>query len=195
MTLQRYVSKELTHFVGRGLSEEGQYSILVDSILRGGWLRHSPNTTQEPAEILERGGVSLTIDRFAPLSEVYGPQVVCFCDIPVSDLEIHMRKYSRFGLSFLKPFLIEKGANPVYYVAENSRALKWFMGEEPKGVSGYAVTRKLLFEHNVREYIDLFWKLRMGDNPPQWDTGLLVPFPEEHEKIGLLQLLLDSYVF
>ena len=34
-----------------------------------------------------------------------------------------MRKYSRFGLSFLKPFMVEKGANPVLYVAYNSKSL------------------------------------------------------------------------
>jgi hypothetical protein len=37
MISQRYVSEELTHFVGRGSSdEEEQYSILVDNILKCG---------------------------------------------------------------------------------------------------------------------------------------------------------------
>lgn len=65
-----------------------------------------------------------------PPGELYRSQVVCLCDIPVSDLEIHMRKYSPFGLSFLKPFLVEKGANPVFYIARNSKALKFFAGRE-----------------------------------------------------------------
>jgi Putative abortive phage resistance protein AbiGi, antitoxin len=52
-------------------------------------------------------------------------RVICFCDIPVTDLAIHMTKYSRFGLSFLKPFLVRKGANPVLYVANNSQALSF----------------------------------------------------------------------
>jgi hypothetical protein len=34
-----------------------------------------------------------------------------------------MTKYSRFGLSFLKPFLIGKGASPVMYVADST--LQW----------------------------------------------------------------------
>jgi hypothetical protein len=110
--LQRYISKELTHFVGRGLSEEEQYSFLVDSILKSGWLRHSPRAVVPgPTEVLQSGGVSLSIapnDPDIPPGELYKPQVVCFCDIPVSDLEIHIRKYSPFGLSFLKPFLVEK---------------------------------------------------------------------------------------
>jgi hypothetical protein len=47
-------------------------------------------------------------------------QVVCFCDIPVIDLAIHVRKYSKFGLAFKKAFLIERGACPVFYVANES---------------------------------------------------------------------------
>jgi len=44
--------------------------------------------------------------------------MVCFCDIPVRDLFVHMQKYSKFGLSFPKGFLAEKGANPVSYVVK-----------------------------------------------------------------------------
>ena len=47
-------------------------------------------------------------------------RVVCFCDIPVEDLHIHVRKYSNFGLSYLKAYLVDKGASPVFYVAKNS---------------------------------------------------------------------------
>ena len=46
--------------------------------------------------------------------------MVCFSDIPVPDLGIHMGKFSRFGLAFNKSLLIKRGANPVFYVAGNS---------------------------------------------------------------------------
>ncbi|MHB0857697.1 MAG: abortive infection system antitoxin AbiGi family protein [Anaerolineae bacterium] len=50
---------------------------------------------------------------------------MCFCDIPEDGLDIHMRKYSRFGLALTKKFLVSKGASPVFYVAESARpALK-----------------------------------------------------------------------
>jgi hypothetical protein len=45
---------------------------------------------------------------------------VYFCDIPVADFAIHTAKYSAFGLSFLKSFLIKQGANPAFYIAGDS---------------------------------------------------------------------------
>jgi len=45
---------------------------------------------------------------------------VYFCDIPTADLKIHMAKYSQFGVSFLKSFLVKKGANPAFYIAGDS---------------------------------------------------------------------------
>lgn len=112
--LQRYISKELTHFVGRGLAhKDEQYSLLV-GILTSGWLTHPPHNP------LVSGNLSVKTNARISVNEMYSPEVVCFCDIPLSDIEIHVRKYSRFGLSFDKQFLIRKGANPVFYVARNS---------------------------------------------------------------------------
>jgi|SRR5215211_2373175 len=129
MSIQRYVSEELTHFVGRELPKEEQYATLVDKILKTGWLLSDPRayTPSEAKEVLDSGQVVYSYDPYGalvgPLDDIYLHQVVCFCDIPTTDLEIHMRKYSRFGLSFLKPFLTKKGANPVLYMAKNSRSL------------------------------------------------------------------------
>src|SRR6185503_8156099 len=47
--------------------------------------------------------------------------VICFCDIPQADFQIHMKKYSPFGLAFSKEVLIEVGASPVFYISKNSR--------------------------------------------------------------------------
>src|SRR5215207_10047622 len=127
MSTQRYVSPELTHFVGRSLPEDRQYSLLVDKILKTGWLKTAP--WQEEFEVLESqamvGAGEPRVD-----TDAADAQVVCFCDIPVTDLNLHMNKYSRFGLSFLKPFLISKGASPVMYVANNSRALPFGLSAE-----------------------------------------------------------------
>lgn len=113
MAMQRYVSDELTHFVGRGKPEAEQYRDLLQ-ILREGVLARPP---YDPAR-----GLVLTVDYSASMcrNEVFSPEVVCFCDIPPSDFKLHMNKYSRFGLAFQKHFLVAKGATPVFYVAKNS---------------------------------------------------------------------------
>jgi hypothetical protein len=114
---QRYVSNELSHFVGKGKSEEEQYDLLVYKILKTGWLTYPPHDPSRPR--------SLSVDFSKPIStdEALRYEVVCFCDIPELDLAIHVRKYSRFGLAFKKEFLIAKGACPVFYLANESPVL------------------------------------------------------------------------
>jgi len=111
---QRYVSRELTHFVGRSLpDDDARYDLLV-KILRSGWLK-----CQEP-ETLLRGKVEIKPHALLSSNELFIPYCVCFCDIPVGDLAVHMTKYSRFGLAFTKEFLVEKGAGPVLYIAKRT---------------------------------------------------------------------------
>jgi len=111
---QRYISNELSHFVGRGQTEEVQYDILVNKILKTGWLTYPPHDISRPR--------SLSLDFSSLISDdkALKYEVVCFCDIPEPDLAIHVNKYSKFGLAFKKDFLIAKGACPVFYVANES---------------------------------------------------------------------------
>jgi hypothetical protein len=114
--LQRYVSDELTHFVGRGSKESDQYELLV-RILKSGELRPKlarVDDASDDASIQWHPGTR------ASDNETIAAWAVCFCDIPVDDLDLHMSKYSRFGLAFQKSLLIRKGANPVFYVAKDS---------------------------------------------------------------------------
>jgi hypothetical protein len=124
-TIQRYISKELTHFVGRHLrTEEDQYELLR-LILETGELR--PNAVHVWAN-----GYALGVHGHEKLSsnKAYEAAVVCFCDIPVEDFEIHMCKYSRCGLAFSKAFLVEKDVNPVFYIAQNAVPRFSTMGEQ-----------------------------------------------------------------
>lgn len=154
MTAQRYVSEELTHFVGRGLpNNEAQYSLLVNDILKGKALKHSP-VNREPEELLERG--SFTSRSPGPIStvgEMYETPYISFCDIPVTVLEIHMAKYSRFGLSFRRPFLIKKGANPIFYIANNSQAVGFGLEQTMSDVRQLRVPRRTVFEQNVHRCV------------------------------------------
>jgi hypothetical protein len=108
MPTQRYVSRELSHFVGRSLlgNAEGQYQLLA-TILRAGELIAA-----------NRGsGWNFRTEMFSEGEERYRQAVICFCDIPEPDLGIHIKKYGPFGIAFTRPFLTQRGARPVYYVS------------------------------------------------------------------------------
>lgn len=136
---QRYISKELTHFVGRGLPADEQYQRLV-KILTTGQLLHPPLNPNISGNLVVYTGESICENK------MYNPEVVCFCDIPLADLNLHMKKYSNFGLSFPKQFLIEKGANPVFYIVKESLIGDPLIGYTPKGQ---------YFDHMIKEYHSL----------------------------------------
>lgn len=108
--MQNYISKELFHFIGKNLLESEQYDrfkkILSDCQLGFG----------EKGSILTEGEPSRKLSS----NEIYTGEMVCFCDIPLNELQIHIRKYSRFGISFHKQYLLPKGASPIWYISSKS---------------------------------------------------------------------------
>jgi Putative abortive phage resistance protein AbiGi, antitoxin len=155
---QRYVSDELTHFVGKGKTQDEQYDIFVNKILRTGWLTYPPHDLNRPRR--------LAVDFSQPIStdQALKYEVVCFCDIPETDLPIHVRKYSGFGLAFKKEFLIGKGACPVFYVANESPTSAtelWppgnFMTDQVQAARARGlIDRALLFSVSARQLLDIF---------------------------------------
>ncbi len=108
-----YVSRFLTHFVGRGKSPDEQYDLLL-AIIRSGRLLPGGKEENAPGNVALNGAKPFSSD------ELFLPQVVCFCDIPLEEemLQNHTQKYSRFGLAFDKKWLAKTwGVNPVLYVA------------------------------------------------------------------------------
>lgn len=190
--LQRYISKELTHFVGRNLPEEKQYSTLVE-ILKSGWLTHPPHNPHIS------GNLRVTPQARISANEMYYPQVVCFCDIPVDDLSIHMNKYSRFGISFLKSFLVQRGATPVFYIAKNSvvrilssssRNLKRSNATDIEGPFD-TVLRGEHFDMMMREYHDLFNLFTKLIQQQQCTPGVSGDF----KRLFDLQFFLNFHIF
>lgn len=131
ITEQRYISKELTHFVGRNLRDEiedesqrldEQYKLLLKIIQEKciSYSPHNPGQIPKGKKYNPKSSIGLSPGEKISDNKMVNPRMVCFCDIPLEDLGIHIRKYSPFGLSFKKSFLIERGANPVFYVAKNS---------------------------------------------------------------------------
>ena len=85
---QRYISKELTHFVGRGKPMEEQYQLLL-TILRTDQLRGDPSRRPDSPRVCWT-----TINASFSEREMYHFPGVCFCDIPVADLPLHIGKYT-----------------------------------------------------------------------------------------------------
>jgi hypothetical protein len=136
MFVQRYVSTDLTHFVGAKLKTQRQQYSLLKRILKSGVLKASPKPTGPAIHILIR-------DTELPLSSNAAclGSVVCFCDIPMCDLTLHMDKYSKFGLAFSKDFLANLGALPVIYIPVRGRpALLPYEDYGRKRVSSQAVS-------------------------------------------------------
>lgn len=120
MPEQRYVSDELTHFVGASEEDdEARYQLML-KILNEGWLTHPPHLPGFSASI------SILRQKAVSSNEMIVPAMVCFCDIPPDDLDVHVAKYGRFGIAFPKATLIDRGANPVFYVALTSQVFMPF---------------------------------------------------------------------
>ncbi|RLL46912.1 hypothetical protein D8M04_06865 [Oceanobacillus piezotolerans] len=139
--VQRYVSRELTHFVGRHLLESERFDLLIE-IIKSGRLLHKHQ--EEPIQI--------NIDAEG-LEEIVNPAITCFADIPINDLSLHMEKYSNFGLAFKKEFLVKNGANPVLYIASNGMVESSFYKQD-------IVNREHFFKKSMKEYFETMDEIR-----------------------------------
>lgn len=112
---QRYISKELTHFVARQKETTDEQYIALSEILKQGQLSHSPD---KPFQ----AGIGVEVNHKAKMTDndMFVPDMVCFCDIPLGDLDLHIQKYSCFGLSFKKDFIVAQGGSPVFYIPKKA---------------------------------------------------------------------------
>lgn len=194
--VQRYVSDELTHFVGKDLPDENdQYKLLID-IINSGWLTHPPHENSEK----NSGGLTLSSHSKISENQMYSPEVICFCDIPVEDLGIHITKYSRFGLSFIKSFLINKGANPVFYVSRGSMVKVWPNANDPNNYS--KVLRSELYDNMIINYRDLIQDLMIYFKDLFYQSTEVIRSNQLQDKIGdfqsrvlELEKFLDFHIF
>lgn len=146
---QRYISNELTHFLGKDdNTDEVRYERL-SRIIKGKRLTHSPEKPYSSSVSAEFNASARPSE-----NEMVIADMVCFCDIPLQDLNIHIEKYGPFGLAFNKNFLVRQGAAPVFYIPKESLTRGIF--EKPRiGVN------------NKAEYFDevlpkLYSKLHQG---------------------------------
>jgi hypothetical protein len=189
--MQRYVSTELTHFVGRGKARDEQYRLLL-TILRSGELRSDPS--RPPGS----PGVSwTTLNSSFSEREMYHFPGVCFCDIPVADLSLHIGKYSAFGISFTKRFLVKRGASPVFYVAKDSDIDPGGNAEAGMRQSSAApYTRAVLFnEMTASFHKSAHTLLRLASTVTESDGPKARELAEAGNSLAQLAPYIDEYVF
>jgi len=191
---QRYVSSELTHFVGRGIDEEQQYQLFL-KILKEGWITHPPHKTNIS------GNLSVNTSSQMSSNEMYCPQIVCFCDIPIADLSIHKAKYSPFALSFSKDFIVQQGGCPVFYLPKQAsvHGQKELSPEEKMRLlkEGGADARNenigkgQYFDRMTKEYsalMQIFRSMIMKDSQSQ-------VVPEGDRRLRELESFIDFHIF
>ncbi|MBJ6136394.1 abortive infection system antitoxin AbiGi family protein [Marinobacter litoralis] len=78
--------------------------------------------------------------------------MVCFCDIPLSRVDEHVKFYGEFGLGLTNEWALSNGLNPVHYVSQNNRIPSVYkeltrivgLGEEDSSEKGRELIRHLL---------------------------------------------------
>ena len=118
-------------------------------------------------------------------NEMYVPQVVCFCDIPVGDLAIHVEKYSPFGLSFAKDYIVRAGGCPVFYIPRHSgvRAARdwppqildmWHKATDPAETQAVfdAMRKAVYFDWMVQQYDKAFHSEALTEQLPEMPAAV-----------------------
>ncbi len=111
---QKYISDTLYHFVGRSAgTDDEQYEILKTILTSGQLLFDAGCKCPDAVKTFD-------IKLFNSLGEISKIPAICFCDIPIDSISIHIQKYSKFGIGFDKQTLCNKGVRPVWYIPKNS---------------------------------------------------------------------------
>jgi hypothetical protein len=108
-------------------------------------------------------------------------------------LDIHTRKYGRFGLAFSKHFLLGKGANPIFYVARDSvdpllASLRQggFDEDAAKSLTPFQATRAATFDSMLPKLNQLLLPAPAEAGPPG---------KKARDETKLLHDFLTRYVF
>ena len=129
--------------------------------------------------------------RRSPGNEAIKCTSVCFCDIPVTTLGVHMKKYGPFGVAFAKQLLLRSGATPVHYVARNARHRGVGIGPRTVG-DWFDQLRKELqnIAHDLGSYVE------MHEGRPQFLAKLSPPNTQPgHRLMGQLSALQNELEF
>jgi len=158
---QRYISDELTHFAGRDKQTHHEQYEVLSLILKSKKLVCKSIPHDIPGIIRHSNG---------KISEnnLYTFNMVCFCDIPLGDIGIHIRKYSLFGLSFKKSLIASKGGSPIYYIPK-----KAIVNQQVHKRNKSFRTKAEYFDEMHRLYMDYLEKLNKPKNAHESNENVI----------------------
>jgi len=183
---QHYISDMLTHFVGRAEAGNiGRYKIF-SKILQTGILTSNPR--------FENNTNVTTLTQYPhkkiSSNEAYNSEVVCFCDIPIDDMKIHVKKYGPFGISFSKDYIAQNGGSPVFYIA----------GESKEGCLSPDSTKKQYYDQ-IYELCNCISEIRDGifsqEEPQKLGDGITLEHSTDAKVKNLLEIsnFLNFHIF
>lgn len=91
-------------------------------------LFHFTPTANYLINILKKGFVPcFSLEKFVIDSKTkeYAIPMICFCDIPLSQVSGHMSIYGQYGIGMSKQWAINNGLNPVIYIQDHSKLNKY----------------------------------------------------------------------
>ena len=145
----------LYHFVGFGSPEDdeanfGKLCLLLESGQVGKPGMANKRLTIDPSRQPQKG-------------ELLQQSITCYCDIPLLELELHTRKYGRFGVGLDRKALSAFGARPVSYVPVVD---SWPAGS----AGGFFLKDQSSLLQGVHEYLmsegeSMTTSRRMGEKP------------------------------
>lgn len=110
-------------------------------MLSANTLFHFTYQLETLCKILQTGfRPSYCLERFTSsntLSNCHIP-MVCFCDIPLSQVHHHVNRYGKYGLGMEVDWGVEKDVNPVSYVSQYSSVYKMLNGMQSQFVFSLA---------------------------------------------------------
>lgn len=80
----------------------------------------------------------------------YIAPMVCFCDIPLGGVKVHLRRYGNYGLGIHKSFCMHTNMNPVFYIYD-SKAFNSILPEPLRNFSSIIPYVKKYYGKNVKK--------------------------------------------
>lgn len=106
--------------------------------------------------------------------------MVCFCDIPLSQISEHITKYGKYAIGIKKDWAIQQGVSPILYVHENSLIPKTIFAEIKELAKAVIDNPDGVFPAKLKNYFDAVCMMKPYEGYDE-HTGKRVRFYDERE--------------